>query len=823
MSPITQGNLSNRVAYGRALERKADQILAFWQATRQQDRENELPELPDEETIPVLLKVDTDLFKTDSLFDMGIEVIAEEDDGFIIGAAADNFTALKDKITKFINDRSGRSKQIAELWEIVDGTRWRLDYILSPELNAQWESIADNDYIIVDVSIACGYKIPAEPAQKRNESRAAFERRYENWQARKARIEQHQAELEETRQADFDAFLGRIGANKLSAFVSLSDSFSCRIRVKGWALKFLVLKYQYVFDVTEYDSLIYAHPMTGAQVEIEVGLEAPDEEDPAICVIDSGIQQEHRMIAFSLDSSASRSYLPGVTDTSDGVADGGHGTKVAGAVIFGSEVPKGSDFKSQVWVQNARVLEDNKLMPQTLFPPELMETIVRDYAETKLFNLSITSFRPCRTTHMSEWAASIDKLMWDRRVLFFIATGNIARDSVRTANNPGIRDHIIGGRNYPGYLFERSSRISNPAQSCFALTVGSICASEFDDADRESIGKIGEPSSFTRTGPGLWGMIKPDVVEVGGDWIREKVAQPNLSTLPETCTEVIKTTLGNGNSIGYDIGTSFCAPKVAHIAGRIYKEVSENPILIRALIAQSARLPRPKLYTPTIDHLRTYGYGVPNLQRATGNTAERITLTAESTISAKQAEIYSIRIPESIRAAGNEYEVMIEVTLSYIAEPRRTRRKIDSYLSTWLDWHTSKLGENFDRFRRRIIQYIDEDQLPNPPPGSDGDLIHWKIRERNDWGDVHGIKRQDSSLQKDWVILRAFELPSEFSIAVVGHKGWEKDITKEVPFALTVSFEVLGQEVPIYELIRVENEIEIEQPLEVEAFPQLDF
>lgn len=825
LSDITRNNLANRVSYGKSLRKKTDDLLDFWEKSKDERRSVDLPDLPDNNSIPVLLRVDTNLFKTDSLFELGIEVISEEEDGYIIGAAADNFKALRTKIAAFINDNNGKSKQMAQLWEIVDGTKWRLDYILSEELNSQWDLIPDANYVIVDVSIACGYKTPTEPRPKTNKSKSAFNKRYSDWQIRKAKLEEKQLEIEEVRQDEFASFLQKIGGERLSAFVSLSDSFSCRIRLRFSALKDLVINYQYLFDVTEFDSLIYAHPTTGEQVEIEVRLESPDPDDPKVCVIDSGIQEEHSMISFSMETGTSKCYLPNETDTSDLVANGGHGTKVAGAVIFGNEIPKYENFKSNVWIQNAKVLNNNKQMPASLFPPELMQRVVSDFQNTILFNLSITSYKACKTKHMSEWAASIDKLTWNKNILFFIATGNIDSENSEITTNPGIKDHIFNGRQYPNYLFERSSRIANPAQSCFALTVGSVCLDKHNDNFRESFGSKHEPSSFTRSGLGLWGMIKPDVVEVGGDWIREKSTNPNLSILPQNCAELIKTTFGNGNSIGYDIGTSFSTPKVAHIAAKIIKEVSNNALLIRALIVQSARLPSiADIYNPTLNRIRTYGYGIPNGVRATENTAQRITLTSESAISAKQAQIYSIKIPEAIRAAGNEYEILIEVTLSFKAEPRRTRRKTNSYLSTWLDWQTSKTGEDFNKFRRRIIKSLDGEDSTGLGQGSqggdDGNLISWKIRERLDWGTVQGVRRQDSSIQKDWATLKSFELPSEFSIAVVGHKGWEKDVTKEVPYSLVVSFEAFNTEIPLYELISLENEIQIENELpELLAFP----
>jgi hypothetical protein len=64
----------------------------------------------------------------------GIEVIAELEDGYIIGASVEDseFSELQKKIELFIKAERGGGK-VAEIWEIIDGSK-RPEYILSPEL-----------------------------------------------------------------------------------------------------------------------------------------------------------------------------------------------------------------------------------------------------------------------------------------------------------------------------------------------------------------------------------------------------------------------------------------------------------------------------------------------------------------------------------------------------------------------------------------------------------------------------------------------------------------------------------------------------------------
>jgi hypothetical protein len=615
------------------------------------------------------------------------------------------------------------------------------------------------------------------------------------------------------RQEQLDAFIIELGGERKSDFVGYDDSFSCRVLFSGKALKDFVLNYQYLFDVSEYDDLTFEHAETGEEETIEVEFAAPNDNAPKVCLIDSGIQEEHRMIANAIELVNSKSYLSGDESVADAVPGGGHGTKVAGAILFGNAIPKTGDYKHSLWIQNAKVLDNNGWLPEELYPPELMHDVVEDYQDTKIFNLSINSKRPCKTVHMSEWAAAIDTISHNKDKLFIISTGNINPSNL-IPSNPGILQHLQAGRNYPAYLLESASRIANPGQSCFALTVGSVGNSKYNDDDRESFAEKDEPSSLTRTGPGIWKMIKPDIVEYGGDYIMEKNQDPLISTLPVTSAEVVKTTFDGSNAIGYDVGTSYAAPKVSHIAGAILNEIpTASSNLLRTLIVQSARLPENKFRSPSIDNIRMYGYGIPSKIRATQNFTQRITLTAESTIAAKQAEIYTIKIPNELSRVGNEYDILIEVTLAFTAKTRRTRRQTKSYLSTWLDWQSSKFGESYNQFKTRVSQYSEGDEIEEKDDNAEN--IPWCIRESISWGTVKGLRRQDSSLQKDWLVAKSYNLPEEFSIAVIGHKGWEKDITEEVPYSIAVSFEVLNAEIDVYNLIRIENEIELEQQVRV--------
>ena len=58
------------------------------------------------------------------------------------------------------------------------------------------------------------------------------------------------------------------------------------------------------------------------------------------------------------------------------------------------------------------------------------------------------------------------------------------------------------------------------------------------------------------------------------------------------------------------------------------------------------------------------------------------------------------------------------------------------------------------------------------------------------------------TVQKDWAIVLSNALPENFCIAVVSHEGWSHDPDFTARYALTVSFAIIGRQIPIYDDLR---------------------
>jgi hypothetical protein len=204
------------------------------------------------------------------------------------------------------------------------------------------------------------------------------------------------------------------------------------------------------------------------------------------------------------------------------------------------------------------------------------------------------------------------------------------------------------------------------------------------------------------------------------------------------------------------------------------------------------------------------GYGIPSLDRATENTHQRVTLITTATQSLRngRAVVFSVPVPLEMRDVANRCQVRIDVTLAYSAEPRQTRASRYGYLETWLGWISSCLDEPMENFMQRATK--------TEEPPSNYTPLPWKLRERDNWGDIDGASRQNGTAQKDWAIVPNSHLPEQFGIAIQAHKGWNReDHGGHASFALAVTFEVLGIELPIYNLIQTEVEARVEGLIKV--------
>jgi hypothetical protein len=382
---------------------------------------------------------------------------------------------------------------------------------------------------------------------------------------------------------------------------------------------------------------------------------------------------------------ASRESLP---DAHAWLPPSDHGTMVAGLLAYGDfEEPfaRGTQLTACGPIHAVRVLEpDPNNSERTRFPTDepvhlVMEraiTTLNDEHGVRVFNLSIADDHAYSGPHVSAWTERMDELARERDLVIVQASGNHAPGEISDALPSGA--NVLTG--YYGYLLGDSARVAEPAAAANVLSVGSVAHShapvtprgESRPGDR-AIARTGQPSPFTRTGPGAGGSIKPEIIHDGGNWVLNDVDVLEDRNYGVSALSLV---MHPERMFGVASGTSFAAPRVARLAGRIlgrYPAASAN--LVRSLVGASCRIPEPSadLLANQDDCLRTVGYGRPIDHLALESSPGRVTLIYEGIIPADTVAIHPVPIPEPF-ARGRAART-ITVALAFDPSVRRQRRE----------------------------------------------------------------------------------------------------------------------------------------------------
>jgi hypothetical protein len=403
--------------------------------------------------------------------------------------------------------------------------------------------------------------------------------------------------------------------------------------------------------------------------------------DVPIGVVDDGVAADHPLL---------RDLIVGVREFPAGrtwAPPSPHGTMVAGLAAYGDferALRDGTPLPAPVRIYCARVLEpDPQDGSRTKFPSEVpehevVESAVRTlHAEgVRVFNISIADPDAFSGPHVSLLTEVVDRLVRELDVVIVVSAGN--RPVAATGD---LEDGKHAFRDYPAYVLNEQARVAEPALAANALVVGSVAQSagpalpgDRSLANDHAIAGVDELSPFSRTGPGVLGAVKPDVVEAGGNWVwngLDRIDTRNLgvgvvSTRPPT----------DGRLFGSGSGTSYAAPRVANLAARVlarYPGASAN--LVRALIGLSAHQ-RPasvaQIRDPG-DALRAYGYGRPRAADALDSDDERVVMFYEGQLEVDTVAIHPLPVPEAFARGRSERTVAI--SLAFDPPVRRQRRE----------------------------------------------------------------------------------------------------------------------------------------------------
>lgn len=265
--------------------------------------------------------------------------------------------------------------------------------------------------------------------------------------------------------------------------------------------------------------------------------------------------------------------------------DNEHGSFVGGLLVHGrrlnhndSRFPSASSKIVDVVAldRNGEITEDELLI--------VIDAALKKFPEVKIWNLSLGQSTPCNDSVFSELGAALDERSERHGVLFVIAAGNYNQAPLR--NWP------------PQDGIDEDDRICPPADSLRAITVGSVAHLDTPS----TCVKRGEPSPFSRRGPGPAYLIKPELSCFGG----------NCDSNGECVQSGIISLDAHGHK-AENIGTSFANPLVSSLAANVEAELRVTAdaaprALVKAMMVHSAFLKNAPLSNEGLDYL---GIGCP--------------------------------------------------------------------------------------------------------------------------------------------------------------------------------------------------------------------
>lgn len=416
----------------------------------------------------------------------------------------------------------------------------------------------------------------------------------------------------------------------------------------------------------------------------------PNDQAPSVTVLDSGLTSGHPLIGPAVGDS--QGFVPPEHSSEDQVPRG-HGTFVSGLALYGdiANLIQSARFVPKLRLFSGKVFRDDGT-DQTEFVERSVENAVK-YFLTKygcrIFTLCYGDFNKVYDgRRLRGIAYTLDHLSRTLGVLFVVSAGNWHLGSLPDR----LRER------YPEYLFNAEGRILDPGTALNAVTVGalarydrSLVAQRYPNSlENFPVAQNNQPSPITRCGPSVNRAIKPDFVAHGGNVAIDRMGNPQTGGLGVLS---LNSGYATGRPFCEDIGTSYAAPLVAHMATRLLVELPDaSPILLRALLGAHARWPSGCIELLDPDEnangreklLRSIGYGLIDEEALYQSLNHTVTLIAEENIDANRHHFFEVPIPATWWE-GQRRQRSVSIALAYTPEVRTTR----------LDYRATKIRFSF--------------------------------------------------------------------------------------------------------------------------------
>lgn len=539
-----------------------------------------------------------------------------------------------------------------------------------------------------------------------------------------------------------------------------------------------------------------------------------------VCLIDSGVNRGHPLLTPYLPEKNMHTINP-EWGTADAI-ERGHGTQMAGNALFGDLI---DHLTGNHQIQLYHRLESVKILnPDNPNDEKLYGAITIDAAlqpvpnnpyNNRIYCMAVTSNSFDHKGEPSSWSSAVDQIVFgeiddpNERSIFLISAGNVAIEN--EAEYPEINKEAI---------------IEDPSQAFNAISIGAY--TEKDQIDQvvhphsSSIALRGSLSPWSRTGCELlskWAN-KPDVVFEGGNIGLD----PRGGLYPKSLKMLSTGVDVRRQPFSDNFATSGATALASKFAAELYSEYPDYwPETIRGLMIHSADWTdqMKSEHSLTISEmkqnlLRTYGYGIPNLEKARYSASDRLTLIAERIIQPyvregsnepKINEYHLYELPWPREAMGRLFDeqIRVNVTLNYFIEPNPGKKEYSqsySYQSVGLRFKMCRPNETTDQFTARVNKLARDDDYET---GADSE--NWVIGS--------GV-RDKGSIHRDWLMTTGPELATKNKIAVFPVGGWWKTRKKlerynqQVRYSLIVSIDAPNSDIGVDLYTPVKNLIDVE-------------
>lgn len=535
-----------------------------------------------------------------------------------------------------------------------------------------------------------------------------------------------------------------------------------------------------------------------------------------VTVMDTGVGLSHPMIQRCLSGADRWAARPewGVDD------DSGHGTMMAGLAAYGD---LHTVLETSASFEVPHRLESVKIVPAAGgVIADLQGVVTRkgvDAAEANADRLRV--FQIATTNELdnphdgapTSWSAEIDQLAagvsgeQDNPRLIVVSAGNSDQNRLRNGD-------------YLAALDDLENEIESPSQAWNAITVGGYTEKRVihdTTINGDPVAEAGDLSPLSRTAS--WSShwpIKPDVVLEGGNLYRDRTAD----SPPLTCDDLSLLALDSDYPQRAFTTISATSAATGVAAGQVARLWDRYPHLwpetIRALYVGSARWTDEMLrHRPSAERkgdyerlFRRYGYGVPDLERASASASSALTLIIQDTIwpyekgksgiRSREMKLHTLPMPVTGLRTLGAAEITLRVALSTFIEPNpaeAARGTKFGYASHNLRFKLSRAGESISAFNARINKAAELEELEQ--------LDEDESEAQDGW--MFGRNRRDvGSIQIDEIKGYANDFAQRPFLAVHPVTGWWKTrpslkrYDRRVRYALIIELDAGEANVDLY-------------------------